>query len=464
MTMRRLHPSRLWHSAVFWSWGMNGVRLASGLLLLPLLLRLLPANDLGSYYMLLPLMAVVPMLDFGLAASIDRNVSYAMGGATQLLAQGMREDVPGDGNPNFSLLWKLLRATRVYYLILAGIVFLGLALVGTVVLRPAILQTSHPNLTWLAWGLAILNATVDLYTIWWTVYLRAMNRVLASARILFIGYALKIILAAALLLLGAGLASIFAAGLLSSLLIRVLSRRACLSLLPPDEGPPPTRAELVGTLRVLWPNGWRTGLQLFSGFACANANAYICFKVFGLRANSQYGLSLQVLGIIQGMAMVWTAVKWPIVGQYRARQDYAGLRRLLWPRLWLQMGTFLFLAALACALGPWLLRWIGSDKQLLPPLWFLLLLVHGFFDGGVTVWTTFLATENRVPSLWPIVAMNAANVVLVLLLIFTTDLQLGVFAVVPLITGAVFNYWYWPIAGARNLRTTWLRFTFSRAT
>src|ERR1043166_790155 len=86
--------SRLWSSAVVWSWGMNLLRLASGILLLPLLLRLLPTADLGFYYVLLSLQAIVPLLDFGIAVSVDRSVSYAMGGATQLTAHGLHPEEP----------------------------------------------------------------------------------------------------------------------------------------------------------------------------------------------------------------------------------------------------------------------------------------------------------------------------------------------------------------------------------
>ena len=46
----------------------------------------------------------------------------------------------------------------------------------------------------------------------------------------------------------------------------------------------------------------------------------------------------------------------------------------------------------------------------------------------------------------------------VMLLINVTDLKVGALVAAPLVAGAIFNYWYWPKAGARSLHTTWLRF------
>ena len=53
---------------------MNGFRLASGLLLLPLLLNRLPEAELGMYYVFINLYALLPIIDFGFSVSIGRHV------------------------------------------------------------------------------------------------------------------------------------------------------------------------------------------------------------------------------------------------------------------------------------------------------------------------------------------------------------------------------------------------------
>ncbi len=213
-------------------------------------------------------------------------------------------------------------------------------------------------------------------------------------------------------------------------------------------------------LAILWPTSWRTGLQYFSSYFTTYVNVLICSQVFGLTANAEYGLSVQVIQLAQGMSLVWSQVKWPQVGQYRTRNDVGGLRRMLRPRVWLQIGTFIILAASAIGFGPVFLEWLSTDKRMLPTVWLVVLGSNSFLEMQFTFWTTLLSMENRIPSLWPTVATNVFSLGLVLSLIHWTSLGLGAFVIGPLAAGVLFNYWYWLIAGARSLETSWSRFMF----
>src|SRR5512137_2354853 len=100
--MRRFKSmfSRLHGSTEIWLWAYNGLRLASGLLLLPLLVRLLSGPDLGMYYVFLSLGALLPIVDFGFSVSIARHASYAMGGAQELQGLGLTTMEHGQ-SPNY---------------------------------------------------------------------------------------------------------------------------------------------------------------------------------------------------------------------------------------------------------------------------------------------------------------------------------------------------------------------------
>jgi len=230
--------------------------------------------------------------------------------------------------------------------------------------------------------------------------------------------------------------------------------------LPPESSPGLERAELFGMLRMLWPNSWRVGLQLLSTYITALIVMLICKAKFGLGGAGQYGFSLNIAALIQAMASVWVAVKWPTIGQLRSRQDISGIRRLFWGRIWLETGTFIILGVAAVILTPILLKIGGINKEVLPPPWFMVLLFNSFLETQMIIWGTFLTTENKVPTLWPIVITNAVSLTLVWLLLEQTDLDFGAFALAPLIAGSLFNYWFWPRQGARNVRSTWFRYMF----
>jgi hypothetical protein len=193
-----------------------------------------------------------------------------------------------------------------------------------------------------------------------------------------------------------------------------------------------------------------------------NANTAICLHSLGLLANAQYGLSVQLLNVIAGMAGVWTAVKWPIVAQYHARHDYPAVQRILRPRVWLQSLSFLSMAVVLLLFGPFLLAHFGSGKKVLPPEWFALLALGSFLDMHLGFWTTVIFIGNRLPFLWPVIAGNTLSLAFSLALVHFTPLGLGALVLGPLLAGSLFNYWYWPPYACRSIGTSLFQLLFTR--
>jgi O-antigen/teichoic acid export membrane protein len=450
--------NRLRGSTIVWSWVFNGFRLATGLLLLPLVLRKLSTEELGMYYILLSQVALAPVIDFGFSPTILRFVSYAMGGAETIQAHGVSKGT-GSG-PNFGLLWQLFFSTRALYRVMALIVLVILGVWGTYIVELRIHETPSPNVTRVAWLITLIATVLNVYSSWAPVFLRGMDDVITSVRITVLASVVRFVLAVGLLLAGAGLMSLPLGDLTGSLIQQAIARRTCLRRL--RRQPPPAKVDVWQNLRIMWPNSWRLGLLSLGGYLTVNANMAICLSVLGLAANARYGLSTQLLGVIGGMASVWTQVKWQVIGQQRARHDYAAIQRTLWPRMWLQYLTFLAMAGGLLLCGQPLLQLFGSGKQLLPLPWLALLAFNAFLETQISIWGTLISTENRIPFLWPSVAANLLSFALSLTLIHTTSLGLGAFVLAPLLAHSLFNYWYWPLHAAHGIQTSWARFMFSR--
>jgi hypothetical protein len=437
----------------------NTVRLMSAVILLPLVLHKLPTPELGMYYVLMAQVALVPLVDFGFGPAIGRFVSYAMGGAETIQARGLAR--PGKSHaPNYALVWQLLSASRILYryLSLALVVIVGI--VGTLAVELRVNETASPSLTRLAWAATLLSTLFDIYWSYWGLFLQSMNQVLVGVRIGLMAYLLRLVTTGVLLVCGFGLLSMPLGALAGIMAGRWWARVKCLQLLAGH--PPPERAEAKKIFAILWPNSWRTGVQAVAGYLTASGNTQICSYVLGLRATAQYGLSLQLVGAAAGMAGVWTAVKWPLVGQYMARHDYPALRRVLRPRVWLHSLSYLLMAAVLILCGPWLLRTFGSGKQMLAPGWLGLMSLDSFLVLQFGIWGTLIFTQNRLPYLWPAVATSGLGLLLSLTLIHFTSLGLGALVLGPLLAGSLFNYWYWPPYAARCVGTTLFRFLFGR--
>jgi O-antigen/teichoic acid export membrane protein len=461
--MANLHQirSQLWNSAVVWSWAFNGLRVGSALILLPLLVSCLSTEDLGMHYVLLSLGAVAIMFDFGFRSAIWRAVCVALAGGDRLQEQGLAHFDPTGKEPNYEMLWDVVDTARHLYRRIATAALMVIGTIGTAVISLRVTETTDSVLTWIAWGLTLAAAVWEIYAGWWSEILNGMNQVLKYSRISVVAYGLKLALAALLLGLGVGLPSVAIAALVASTLERLLARRACLTLLPPrpKRDVPLAWKKLVAKL---WPNGWRQGLVGIGTYSNSHANSLICLTFFGLAANSELGLSLQMIVIAQGMASVWTQVKWPLIGQLQARRDLPGIRKILRQRLWLQTGTYVILVATAISLAQPLLGWLGSDKTVLVTPLLILLAVNGLLEMHLSAWGALIATENRIPVLWPLLITNAFAIVLAVILIQQATLGMLALIVSPLLAGMLFNYWYWPGHGAKRLETGWSRLLFLR--
>lgn len=447
---------RLRESAVLWSWLFNGLRLASGLLLLPLLLRVLPDNDMGMYYVFLSLATVVPMMDFGFALSVERALAYALGGATALTAHGVSTERQ-EGGANEAVIHDVVFSARRLYrwLSLGTLVFLAAG--GSLLVGVTVQQTARPAWTWMAWGVHAVTLSLEIYTGYWVAVLRGLNQVTRSARWLSLAYGLKLGLASGLLLAGAGLMAVPLAGLVAGLVLRAGAGRDVRQRVGRR---PEGAGDVRAMVQALWPNSWRLGVQLGALFVSNYVYTYLCSHQFGLEVMYQYGLSVQILWIAHGIAAVWTSVKWPIVAQLRMRGDREAMKRTLWPRVWLQYVTYAVLAGGAILVGPVLIEWIKPDKALLARPILLLLAFDALGQMNFTLWTSLIATENRIPAVWPLVATHAAGWIVASILILGVGWGVETLALTPLVLGGLFNYWWWGREGAKVLGTHFLRFLF----
>jgi O-antigen/teichoic acid export membrane protein len=450
---------RVTGSAVIWSWMFNGLRLSSALVLLPLLMAVLPDAEFGMYYVFLALAGAAPMMDFGFGLSVERNLSYAVGGAKSLQAQGVGGGSGAGGGANQALMAEVVWSARGLYRWLTLGAMVLLLVVGTWMVGLRVEETVDARWTWMAWGVHLVATSLEIYSGYWVAVLRGLNRVTLAARWLSVAYGTKLVLSVALLLGGAGLMAVPLAGLTAGILLRWGVGREVHRRVPRlGEVGGGTGVRAGGLLRILWPNSWRLGLQMMALFLSANTSVWLCTHYFGLTMTGRFGLSVQVMNLAIGLAEVWTSVKWPQIAQWRIRGDAESMRRVLRPRYGLLVLTYLFLAGGAVTLGPWLLELLGTDKTMLDRVWLWFLMVESLGRLNFGFWTTLIATENRIPALWPLVGTHVLGVVGAV--VWVGGLGGGVEALVltPLVLGSLFNFWWWSRVGVRMLGVSLLGF------
>ncbi|HEY8966376.1 MAG TPA: hypothetical protein VIM58_08030, partial [Candidatus Methylacidiphilales bacterium] len=138
----RILLSRAFRSASAWSLAAAALRAGALVFVLPLMVRLLPPEELGLWYVFLSVGALAGLLDFGFNPTMGRAVAYVWGGAPELRALGLAEPAaspaagvpPGsepEPEPNRPLLARLVATMALYYRLLALAVLALMLTAGT---------------------------------------------------------------------------------------------------------------------------------------------------------------------------------------------------------------------------------------------------------------------------------------------------------------------------------------------
>ena len=95
--------------------------MANGLILLPFILGMLTADEVGIYYIFLTIGSLVVLSDFGFSGQISRSVSYVLSGADSLQKEGI--EISKSNSINFSLLSSLVSSAKYIFFRLAILIF-----------------------------------------------------------------------------------------------------------------------------------------------------------------------------------------------------------------------------------------------------------------------------------------------------------------------------------------------------
>ena len=208
---------------VIWNFIATTMRVASGLIVLPLVLHLLSKDEVGLWNIFLIIGSLATLLDFGFSNAFSRNITYIFSGVKELKSSGYVAVEENDKTVNYGLLKSVISAMRRYYGILA-LVFLALFVVVSPFYLSAVLAkyTGNKNEIWFAWFTYGVLVAYQLYTYYYSSLLVGRGLIKRNLQIIIVGQASRIISSIIFLLLGFGLISLVIGQFVSDIVNRVL--------------------------------------------------------------------------------------------------------------------------------------------------------------------------------------------------------------------------------------------------
>lgn len=438
--MRKL-VQRAARSAVGWSLLTTLLRFGSALFLLPLILRRVPPEELGLWYVFLSLGAFALLLDLGFAPNIGRAAGYLWAGSV-LLPFGISAEEIGNKQrpPNLPMLAALVASLRVYYLALAGLLFLLLSLAGGAWIWHKSAALTNPTSIRAAFLVYAFGLSLGFSHNLWPSLLFGINAVRQAQQISAGCFLALFCLTAAGLLLGWKIWALVVGVIVAYSLERIIARFVFRKLAPLPE------AKFDFTvIAVLWPNAWRSAAVGLGAFMTLQANTLICSAFLDLPTTASYGLSLQAVTLLIGFSSIWVIAKMPVIYHLRAQGLLGQIADLFRQRIVLSLITFFLGAVVLLSLGQKVLQYLNAQTPFLPVALLATLLFIQLLELHHTLYGELVYSENVNPFVRP--ALLSGLCIVGLSLILTP--RFGLWGML-LSAGGVqlcFNNW-WPVLRA----------------
>ena len=429
-------------SDVVWNYIGTLFGMASGFLLLPILMAFLPPDYLSLWYIFLSLCTIVSLLNSGLGPSLSRNVMYAWGGADAIQSQGIAN--AKSDKPNMPLLRKVLDASKCIHAFTSSIALILLAVFGTVYIRH-ITQMLPFETILPAWIIFCAAIFLNLYYDYWAVFLRGIGLIASYNKILVASKICDLGIATALLVSGHGIVSVAISYFVSGCVLRLLSKRVFAKRVD-IKTTQPLKSRIKETKEVviiLWPNSWRDWLVAIADAITTQAMTIVCSLFLSLTDAGIYALSLQFITAIAKASDAILFSYQPEIANCIVLKRYERACSLV-SMCMIVYGILFILATVAViALAIPLLYAISDSYQFdIPTL--LLLAVYMYLLNRYKLYAAVIALTNNLCYWKSFIVSGVAGLVLSIVALSILGSSTYTLIASQLVMQCAYNIWKWP--------------------
>lgn len=442
---------------VVWNYVGTIVSMASGFLLLPLLMRFLTEDELGLWYVFVAVANLTMLFEFGFNPTFARNIVYVVSGARRLTPEGCDASSVGEG-VDWHLLRAVVLATRAVFGAIALATLIGLATLGTVYVS-AVTAGMGGMERWVSWALFCASVFVNLYFLYTTTVLRGYGDIAGENRARTFSKLAQLGSSAALLALGGGIVGASAGYLVGAASLRLFASRQLRSHRDVRDGmasdsSPVTAGEVRSVLATVGHVAWRDGFVQLAAYASTQGMSIVSSLTLGLAETGTYSVLLQLGNAVYNFAAAYPKSFYPSFQAAFSRGDVTRQRSIVSRGVSAYWGLFLFgTAGVSLVVMPLLpLFRPGFSTDL--PLFLAICLYLGLWNQH-SVFCNYIVGMNEIPYMAGYVVAGALGVGLSWAL--AGPLGWGAWGLVlgQALPQAAYNNWRWPTYLAGKIGSTY---------
>ena len=437
---------------VIWNFAATFMRVASGIIVLPLVLRMLPRQEYGLWTIYVTIGGLATLLDFGFANSFTRNVTYIFSGVKELKKEGYTPVNVDDNSIDYGLLKSVIAAMRRYYGILA-IVFLGVFTIVSPFYLTNILKEYGGNKSeiWVSWFAYGVLVAYQLYTYYYSSILSGRGKVKRVQQIIIIGQVSRIGTAVIFLLLGYGIISLVIAQFVSDIVNRTFCYYSFYDKELKVNLHTSANIKVGEVMKLMTPNALKIGLTTMGGLLNSKLIILIAPLYLTLDQIASYGTTKQMLDLIISLGLLWFGTYYPKITLHRVNEDIEQIKRMYLKAKFSMVMIFLICGAGLIFMGPGLLALIHSKTQLLPGFMTFIFLIVAFLETNHGLAAQMLLTKNEVPFAKASIISGLASVALLYVSLKFTTIGIWGMILAPGIAQIVYQNWKWPLMVIKDL-------------
>jgi len=434
-----------------WNLIATTLRVASGIIVLPLVLYFLPQEDLALWTIFLSFGAMVILLDFGFSQTFTRNITYIFSGARELKAKGYT-DIDEPREPDYTLLKGVIRSMRFFYGVISALFLTGLLTVGSYYIW-RVLETYPGNKQAVvtAWAMYAVIISAQLYTLLYDVLMQGRGMIRRNKQILALAQLVQIGVAAGSLIAGCGIIAMVYGQLAALVVNRTLAHFAFYDKQLKRSLQVKPSTSIRNILNIISPNATRVGATALGGFLVSRAGVFIASLYLPLSEIASYGITQQVIDILASISVVWLTTFYPRITQFRVTNNLQGVKRLYLKSRIFCIAVYAAGTAFLLLCGNDILLLIHSKTLFLPVAVFAVGLAALYLETRYALAAFMLLSKNEVPYYKASLLAGLVNVVL--LFIFVVYLKMGILSIfVARGIAQLYNGIKWPHDVKRELQ------------
>jgi O-antigen/teichoic acid export membrane protein len=437
---------------VMWSFLATFFRAASTALLLPLILKLLPTEEVGLWTIFMSVTFIVTLFDFGFSSSFSRNITYVFTGVRELKPTGITTSLE-KGKVNYALLKGTIESMRWFYLRIALIVLFFLATAGTYYLSVILRNYSgDKSAAWLGWGILCLINAYNLYTFYYEALLVGKGLIKKSKQIIVFAQIIFLCCACILLIMGYGIVAIVSSQLIYVLIARILFRRTFFSKEIRSNLKDVRKESRMEILKVVYPNAIKLGLTVFGGILIQRSAVFIGSLYLPLDDIASYGLTRQIFDILSGLAPIYITTYIPLIAKCRVEGDTSRIKDIYLKGTLISVVLFFSGGLALFFFGGNAMTLIKSNTVLVPEYLIIVAMIVSFLEMNHASAGSILLTKNEVPFFKPSIISGFATALMMYIFLGWTKLGLLSLFLAPGLVDIAYQSWKWPLEVIKDLK------------